>query len=465
MYIMIDDFCLAPRHGQFNLASLFCYRPILRDFLVAAVVFFGPGLSYGAGDSPAGTPAVAKMQFPEGTATQSGVCGACHKMMFREMYNGSGTDLDWKSMKFQSTSKALLNLPPDDSRSTTAHYVAGTDPWPIEAARVEEGGKKCNVCHYPQAFEYPDILGAKIDPPKPRDLHQERGVTCASCHLTPEGKIRGSYVVDAPHETVVDERIRTSAACAYCHSAGARVVGKQTQSFLEWREDFNKPGLGPQQCQDCHMPKTVRKLAEDFPVPERVVARHTWTGGHSFARVASALNLAIEQTKEGQSDLALHVTNTGAGHSVPTGSNRRAIYLTAELVNAKGKVVASKGWMFAPWMLGRPDDKKYVEEDLKGEDPIATSQADAQGPHETIIRAGEDRVLDWSPPVPAGQYTARATLTYDLNRYNDRAFKDDQQEIARISIPVKITRPANVSLSGNRTALAGGNAPAQTTPK
>ena len=443
--MMIDKFCFVLRHGRFNLASLFGFRPILRAFLVAALVFFGPGLSHGAGDSSTGAPAAPKMQFPEGTATQSGVCGTCHKMMWREMYNGAGTDLEWRSMKVQSTSKALLNLPPSDSRSTTAHYVAGNDPWPIEAARLEERGRKCNVCHYPQAFEYPDILSAKIDPPKPRDLYQERGVTCASCHLTPEGKIRGPYVVDAPHETVVDERIRTSVACAYCHSEGGRIVGKQDQSFLEWRDDFNKPGLGRQHCQDCHMPRTVRKLAEDYPVPERVVARHTWTGGHSFARVASALNLAIEQTKEGQPELVLHVTNTGAGHSVPTGNNRRAIYLTAELLNAKGKVVTSKDWMFAPWVLGRPEDKKYVEEDLKGEDPIATSQADAQGPHETVIRAGEDRVLGWSPTVPAGQYTVRATLTYDLNRYNDRAFKADQYEIGKATLPIKVTGPKKVS--------------------
>jgi hypothetical protein len=408
--------------------------------------------AFAADATPASAPVRTKMAFPDGTATPSEACGACHIMTFREMSNGTGTDLNWKSMKVQSTSKALLDLPPNISRSATAHFVAGTDPWPIESARVEENGKKCNVCHYPQALEYPEILSTTIDKPKPRDLHQERGVTCASCHLTPEGKIRGPYVVDAPHETVADERIRTSAACAYCHSAGARVVGKQTQTFLEWREDFNKPGLGPQHCQDCHMPKTVRKLAEAFDVPERVVARHTLTGSHSFARVASALNLTIEQTKDGRAELALHVVNTGAGHSVPTGSNRRAIYLTAELVNAKGKIVASKDWMFAPWMLGRPDDKKYVEEDLKGEDPIATSQADAQGPHETIIRAGEDRVLDWSPPAPAGQYTVRATLTYDLNRYNDRAFKADQYEIGKASLPINVVSPTNVSHAGGNSA-------------
>jgi hypothetical protein len=414
----------------------------LSTCLAVFVFLFAPANAYAAEASQASAPAAGKLQFPEGAATPSEVCGACHKMIFREMAYGIGTDLNWKGMKVQPKSNALLELPPNVSRSATAHFVAGFDPWPIEAARVEENGKKCNVCHYPQSLAYPDLLSAAIDKPKPRELHQERGVTCASCHLTPEGKIRGSYAVDTPHETEVDERIRTSVACAYCHSAGERIVGKQTQTFLEWREDFNKPGLGRQECQDCHMSRTVRKLAEDFPVPERVVVRHTSTGSHSFARGASALNLAIAQTKEGRSELALHVTNIGAGHSVPTGSNRRAIYLTAELVNARGKVVANKEWMFAPWMLGRPDDKKFVEEDLKGDDPVATSQADAQGPHETIIRAGEDRVLDWSPSVPAGQYTVRATLTYDLNRYNDRAFKGDQYEIGKASLQIKVGRPA-----------------------
>lgn len=193
------------------------------------------------------------------------------------------------------------------------------------------------------------------------------------------------------------------------------------------------------------MPKTVRKLAEDFDVPQRVVARHTWTGGHSAQRIAGALQLAIVQKSEAGARLELHVTNVGAGHSVPTGSNRRAIYLRVEAVNAKGKVAARNQWMFAPWMLGRADDRKFVEEDLKGPDPIATSQADAQGPHETIIRAGEDRVLEWNPKLANGRYTVRATLVYDLNRYNDPAFKGDQQQIGNASLEVNVRNAATAA--------------------
>lgn len=435
----------------------------LRIGVATLLVLGGISAAGAAQDAPPAT----KMQFPEGTATPSELCGACHKEIYREYSEGTGTDLnwkpmrfdvysgyskgtgprDWKGVKFDPASKNLLSLPAGAHKSGTAHSLAKTDPWPIEAMRVEENGKECNVCHFPTTFDYPEMdkSPAVFEKVTPRKENKIAGITCASCHLTPEGKIRGPYEVDAPHETVADARTQTAAACARCHGEGERIVGKQTQTSLEWLEDFNKPGLGRQQCQDCHMPKTVRKLAEDFDVPARPVARHTWTGGHSFQRVSSALNLAVAQAQAGEPQVTFRVANVGAGHSVPTGSNRRAIYLTAEVLNAKGKVVATKEWMFAPWMLGRADDPKYIEEDLKGHDPLATSQADMQGPHETIIRAGETRVLDWAPPVAKGQYTVRTTLTYDLNRYNDRAFKDDQYQLSQITIPLKVDTPATAA--------------------
>ena len=135
------------------------------------------------------------------------------------------------------------------------------------------------------------------------------------------------------------------------------MVAKQTQTFLEWRDDFHKPGLGSQQCQDCHMPGTLRKSAEDEDVPVRAVARHLWTGGHSPQRISGALSLVIVSEKESTSALSFHIVNLGAGHSVPTGSNRRGMYLKADVVDAKGKVVAKRDWMFAPWYGDRPDDK------------------------------------------------------------------------------------------------------------
>jgi hypothetical protein len=382
----------------------------------------------------------ALMDFPEGTATPSEVCGACHQAIYKEHTEGFGSDLYWADMKNYPPSEPgvamLEGVSRGVSRSVTAHGAAGTDPWPLDAVEVEEHGKKCNVCHYPQPLAYPDINATDIGRPKPRADNHEAGLTCASCHLTPDGKIRGPYGVGAPHATAKDDRIKTSAACAFCHSDGGRVVGKQTQTFFEWREDFYQAGLGTQQCQDCHMPKTTRKLAESFDVPERVAARHLWTGGHSFQRIESALTLAIEQAERGK--LQFHVTNVGAGHSVPTGSNRRGMYLIAEVVDSDGRIVATKDWMFAPWYAGRPDDKAFLEADKTAEHPFAARQADEQGPHEAIIRAGEQRVLDWIPGVAEGRYTVRARLVYDLNRYNDRAFQDDQHEMARRTLAITV---------------------------
>jgi hypothetical protein len=381
------------------------------------------------------------LQFPLGTATPSELCGACHKALYREFATGFGSDLEYKAIVYQSATGKPLTLPANVSATATLHALAGVDPFPVHARTVEEEGRACNVCHFPQAFELPDIETPAI--PKPQGRPQEHelgGLTCASCHLTPDGKIRGPYNVMAPHPTVADPAMQTSAMCAYCHAMGKRVVGKQTQTFLEWREDFHKPGLGRQHCQDCHMFRTLRKLAEDFDVPVRAVARHLWTGGHSTQRLRTALSLVIVQGEEGRPDLDLHVINIGAGHSVPTGSNRRAVYLRAVVLDSEGKEVASQAWMFAPWYGERPDDRAFLEEDTQRPDAGAAMQADAQGPHEAPIRAGEERVLAWVPPLMPGEYTVQARLIYDLNRYNDRTFTEDQTEMYRTSLAIKVRR-------------------------
>jgi len=382
---------------------------------------------------PATTPS---KDFPRGTATPSAECGACHQAIYREYADGFGSD-----MKFPGVAEKgdkVLAKPATTSVAASAHAAAGKDPWPIHAREAEEEGKKCNVCHFPQPFAIPDRASVEIAKPAPRQEAQPEGITCAACHLTPEGAIRGPHQVDAPHATVADERISRSEMCAYCHALGKRYPGKQTQTYLEWRDDFFAPGLGLQQCQDCHMPRTQRKTTEDAEVPVRAVARHLWTGGHSGQRLGSALSLVLLQPQKNRPVVELHLINIGAGHSVPTGSNRRAIYLQTRLIDGRGRKVAEHEWMFAPWYGPRPDDRSFLEEDRTRPDHIAATQADAQGPHEAPIRAGEERILTWEPKLRDGRYTVEATLVYDLNRYNDRSFRGDQREISRFTLPLQV---------------------------
>lgn len=380
------------------------------------------------------------LTFPQGTATPSEICGGCHRAIYREFALGFGSDTRYKKMILLSAKEQPFTLPANVSSTATAHAAAGLDPFPIHAREGEEGGKSCNVCHFPEPFAIPDMETPEIPRPKPRAKGLEAGgLTCASCHLTPDEKIRGPYQVSAPHPTVEDPAMRTSAMCAYCHSMGKRVIGKQTQTFLEWRDDFHKPDLGRQHCQDCHMLRTNRKVAEDFDVPLRAVARHLWTGGHSPQRIASALNVTIVQGEEGKPNVEFHVININAGHSVPTGSNRRAIYLIADALDTKGKTIATREWMFAPWYGDRPDDKAHLEEDKRRPDASVASRADAQGPHESTIRAGEERILTWSPDLTRGDYRVRARLVYTLNRYAERVFRESQTEIYNTFLPITVT--------------------------
>ena len=388
--------------------------------------------------TPAPPPITPSKDFPQGTATPAADCGACHQAIYREYSQGFGSDMKYPGVTLRAKGDKVLEMPAGTSVAASAHAVSGTDPWPIHAREAEEEGKKCNVCHFPQPFAIPERTALEVAKPFPRQEAQGEGITCAACHLTPDGKIRGPHKVDAPHETVADERMASSEMCAYCHSLGKRIPGKQTQTYLEWRDDFAAPGLGRQQCQDCHMPRTQRKTAEDSDVPIRAVARHLWTGGHSGQRLGSALSLVILQPQKERADVELHVINVGAGHSVPTGSNRRAIYLQTRVVDRKGKVLATREWMFAPWYGPRPDDRSFVKDDEKRPDRIAATQADEQGPHEAPIRAGEERVLTWQPEVRDGSYTVEASLVYDLNRYNDRSFKGDQREISRFALPLPV---------------------------
>jgi hypothetical protein len=173
------------------------------------------------------------------------------------------------------------------------------------------------------------------------------------------------------------------------------------------------------------MPITMRKVAEDFTNPERAEARHLWTGGHSKQRLSGALSLTVSQPDEGSPQRAFHVINIGAGYSVPTGSNRRAIYLNVTIRGKNGKTLERKNWVFAPWYGPRPDDGKFLEEDKKRTDAKAALQADAQGPHEEILRAGEERIIPRKPTLKPGDYTIKARPIYDLNRYNDRSFSAD----------------------------------------
>jgi len=53
-------------------------------------------------------------------------------------------------------------------------------------------------------------------------------------------------------------------------------------------------------------------------------------------------------------------------------------------------------------------------------------------------KAGEERVLPWVPELKAGEYTVTSRLMYDLNRYNDRSFTEDQTEFNKTTLTIRV---------------------------
>lgn len=129
------------------------------------------------------------LKFPMGTSTASEVCGRCHVSIYREFAFGFGSDMKYKEMILVSKKEQPLTIPAEVSPSATAHVYAGVEPYPGHARTTEEEGRSCNVCHFPQAYDIPDMNNPEIPKPKGRAKEQELGgLTCASCHLNPDGK-------------------------------------------------------------------------------------------------------------------------------------------------------------------------------------------------------------------------------------------------------------------------------------
>ncbi len=144
-------------------------RHTWRALLVVGTTARLSGLTISGAQTTQEPPAPAA--FPLGTATPSEACGACHKAIYREFATGFGSDLRYRAILYRSPEgDRLLGLPASVSATATLHALAAADPFPQHARTVEDEGRSCNVCHFPQAFDLPDIETPAI--PKPSGRRQ-----------------------------------------------------------------------------------------------------------------------------------------------------------------------------------------------------------------------------------------------------------------------------------------------------
>ncbi|NOY85550.1 MAG: hypothetical protein GXO96_12160 [Nitrospirae bacterium] len=369
----------------------------------------------------------AKTIFQDGDGTKTIMCSACHKKIYKEMIFGEGAD--FYTGPWPGPDGTLIHLPDlqrDFYKNGSPKHLAYVSPITVAsiAKQPKEKQDACRTCHAPtRILQGPGEVAA----PKLRDNNRLDGVSCASCHLDQEGNIRGKYDLSAPHPTVQDPLFtaaRSAELCAACHQTDYSAPAQQT--FLEWKNDFAPNDA--RTCQSCHMPRDVRLFSEIFSDrPKRIIGRHLFAGGHSVSILEKAATLSLIQDLEHPKQVQIAVTNSGAGHSLPTGHGPRAVLLHLKLEG--------------------PDGRILIDSEKKGSAvAVYTVDPGLGGGSETIhpgIRAGATEVISLqlgniSGVYRIGVYRISARLYYDLDRlvdYNDH----DLPLIASLETTVVLT--------------------------
>jgi len=244
---------------------------------------------------------------------------------------------------------------------------------PLFTTKVAEGDKAtgnnlgpfCRRCHAPVANMTGEDNSASMSPAS------AEGITCTFCHqITSVAKPVGnvSQLIEAngvyrgqiedpqsPHEPVYSALHKTSEVCGGCHNVMHPVNGMHLEStYAEWQKSPQaKQGI---QCQDCHMSETPPTVgpstgsAASGAATRPNIYHMTFAGAQvalgdparatallkSAAKVeVSAPEIVAAGTK---GKVSVKVTNTGAGHSLPTGLTEvRQMWLELVVVDDAGK--------------------------------------------------------------------------------------------------------------------------------
>jgi hypothetical protein len=251
--------------------------------------------------------------------------------------------------------------------SKSMHARAWTDPY-YQADFVFDGSQQvCLNCHIPLQNQQENLVTGFKDRARFKPLLkknpdfdaalQQEGVTCAVCH------VRDNYIIgpygdtDAPHPSRYDPAmIDGLGVCRKCHV----VSGERWDTFYrlppcgtvaEIREETPGEKIN---CTKCHMPEIARPAAAG--AMPRAGGRHTWKGGHDRDTVRQALRVDLEVSRDKNNGGRAHITltNTGAGHYLPTGTPDRHLSVEFRLINEHGETIKQKIYLLKRHVMWRP---------------------------------------------------------------------------------------------------------------
>ena len=310
--------------------------------------------------------------IPEGLGDlRASTCGACHQQIYQEWAVSTHRRAWLDDAQFQE----------ELAKSRGKH-----DP------KSGDVGWLCVNCHTPNIQQLPKLVVGLEDNNINKPIYEDNptfdkemqldAITCATCHVK-DGVVYGPYGdTNAPHATARGEFLLTEQVCTSCHQAEARYPVQNLGCFFSTGEEWRASPYAErgETCQSCHMPHVDRKVAEAFDGPIRRTRRH-WFGGSlipkkpEFASELEPLKkvygsgvtfdvaLAEKPMKTRQPPeienapkvfecdidtaecvtLRVDVTNSRAGHMMPSGDPERHIEVEVIARNNDGEVIA-KGY-------------------------------------------------------------------------------------------------------------------------
>lgn len=233
----------------------------------------------------------------------------------------------------------LLDFPESIGNCSTCHLPTQALETPFEsdpnqASGVHAMGSHCDFCH--------KIADASLNPDSGQPFENFTGVlSLAMLRPSPESQLFfGPYDdVDVGPDTYLPF-VQESEYCAACHNASFWGVPIY-QSFAEWQEsDYAEQGTT---CQDCHMEPdgVTTNFAPNRGGVERdpeSIPSHSFPGASDLQLLQNTAELNVQlELGDGQIRVDVTVTNTGAGHHMPTDSPLRQIFLLVEIKDTNEK--------------------------------------------------------------------------------------------------------------------------------
>lgn len=313
------------------------------------------------------------------------------------------------------------------------HAQALSDP--IYVAKLTEAEKAlpvlgafCRKCHAPAATMTGEVSKAELS------AGVAGGINCSFCHqvVGDSGKIANtSQLVEpdgtrraqlkepqAPHKAAYSQFHETAEFCGGCHNVDHPINGMHLEAtYAEWKDSqYAKDGVT---CQDCHMSRAAGVVGPSTGVaapgvPERPnIYSMTFTGANvelgdvtaATAMLKSAATLELETPKviSDAADIKVTITNTGAGHYLPTGLTEvREMWLEVYAEDADGTKTPVGERRFGT-----------ILQDDKGNAPVELWEAtkiksdDRIPPRESVTEA-----YSFSMPSGVEQATIKAALLY-----------------------------------------------------